>query len=903
MLFCAIVANSFAQTTEFSYQGRLLDNSLPPTGNYDLQFRLWDSETGGGGFGVVTRANVPVSQGIFTVVLDFGNLFTGPERWLAISIRPAGSSEQFLELSGRQRLTSTPYAIKSLNSDTATTATNSTQLGGVPASEYVVTTDPRMDDERAPSPGSGNYIQNRITEQAASDFNVSGAGNASTFNARSSFQIDGRRVLTTSGDGTVLLGFESGMTNLGENNTFLGRSAGRSNVSGAGNSFVGSQAGFASTGGSQNSYFGYGAGADGGNGSNNSFFGFSAGLLNQVSESTFFGSEAGQNNTTGPGNSFFGYRAGYQNETGQRHSLFGHSAGQALTGGLENSMFGYQAGFTAQGSQNSFFGALAGFSSTTGSFNSFFGQRAGYSNTQGLQNVYVGTFAGNVNQTGSSNTVVGAFAGRDNLASNSTFVGAFAGVLNSSGADNSFYGESSGRSNTTGARNSFFGIGTGRVNVAANDNSFFGAFTGNANLDGWSNSFYGSFAGQFNVSGNFNSLFGARAGRTVRGLGNTLIGSDAGVQVFDGIDNTFVGKFTGINNNSGSSNTFVGSDAGQTNVGGSSNSLFGARANFVSGGLSFATAIGADATVSTSNTIALGRANGSDVVRIPGSAVVTGSSTFGGTTTFTGTGTFAGSIAVANNANINGNAVVGGSAVVSGNGNVSGNAIVTGNVGIGTPTPNAKMRINPGQGQMLFGNPTNGTAFCENFAGLTFGPSLTNCLDYSISGNGATLRLGVPSGGKIDVFTGGSESMSFLPGGFIRVWTLDTGGVIPVCLSSSFTIGNCSSSVRYKEAVANWNASREILSRLRPVSFQWKASGDSDIGLVAEEVAEIEPLLVTYNDKGEIEGVKYDRIGVVLVNVVKEQQQQISAQQKQIDELKAIVCGLKPDAALCQKED
>ncbi|MEO8041474.1 MAG: hypothetical protein ABI646_02590 [Acidobacteriota bacterium] len=41
--------------------------------------------------------------------------------------------------------------------------------------------------------------------------------------------------------------------------------------------------------------------------------------------------------------------------------------------------------------------------------------------------------------------------------------------------------------------------------------------------------------------------------------------------------------------------------------------------------------------------------------------------------------------------------------------------------------------------------------------------------------------------------------------------------------------------------------------------------------------------MITRNGKGEIEGVKYDRVGVVLINAVGEQQTQIEAQQKQID--------------------
>ena len=50
--------------------------------------------------------------------------------------------------------------------------------------------------------------------------------------------------------------------------------------------------------------------------------------------------------------------------------------------------------------------------------------------------------------------------------------------------------------------------------------------------------------------------------------------------------------------------------------------------------------------------------------------------------------------------------------------------------------------------------------------------------------------------------------------------------------------------------------------------------------------SKIEPLLVTHNDKGEIEGVKYDRVAVVLINAVKEQQAQIEQQRSQIELLR-----------------
>ncbi|HET8674659.1 MAG TPA: tail fiber domain-containing protein, partial [Blastocatellia bacterium] len=85
----------------------------------------------------------------------------------------------------------------------------------------------------------------------------------------------------------------------------------------------------------------------------------------------------------------------------------------------------------------------------------------------------------------------------------------------------------------------------------------------------------------------------------------------------------------------------------------------------------------------------------------------------------------------------------------------------------------------------------------------------------------------------------------------------------------------------------------KLVSRLRPVTFDWKETKAHDLGLVAEEVAEVEPLLVTHNDKGEIEGVKYDRFSAVLINAIKEQQSQIESLQKENLEMKARLAALE----------
>jgi hypothetical protein len=182
------VTTAPAQTTSFVYQGWLSDGGAAANGNYDLQFALFDSLSGGAQVGSTQTLNtVAVSNGVFTVGLDFGaNAFNGANRFLEISARPSGAGS-FTLLTPRQQITSTPYAVRSTsagNADTATnatnaaTATNATQLGGIAASQYVQTNDSRLSDARSPTAGSANYIQNRTSQQSSTNFNIAGNGTA-----------------------------------------------------------------------------------------------------------------------------------------------------------------------------------------------------------------------------------------------------------------------------------------------------------------------------------------------------------------------------------------------------------------------------------------------------------------------------------------------------------------------------------------------------------------------------------------------------------------------------------------------------------------------------------------------------------------------------------------------------
>ncbi|MEA3396964.1 MAG: hypothetical protein U9R05_05830, partial [Chloroflexota bacterium] len=98
----------------FTYQGRLMDASGDPlTGSYDFQFELYDAESGVSQVGsTVTVGDVDVSDGLFTVQLDFGSsAFIGDARWLEIGVRAGSSTGAYTTLSPRQPLTATPYAL------------------------------------------------------------------------------------------------------------------------------------------------------------------------------------------------------------------------------------------------------------------------------------------------------------------------------------------------------------------------------------------------------------------------------------------------------------------------------------------------------------------------------------------------------------------------------------------------------------------------------------------------------------------------------------------------------------------------------------------------------------------------------------------------------------------------
>jgi len=118
--------------TSFTYQGRLVLNGEVVSGTIDFQFALYDALSGGAQIGsIVSRSDITVTDGLFTVSLDFGaSAFTGNPRYLAISVRPGASIGAYTSLTPRQLLAPAPYAMYTTNAD---------QLDGVHASGLLST--------------------------------------------------------------------------------------------------------------------------------------------------------------------------------------------------------------------------------------------------------------------------------------------------------------------------------------------------------------------------------------------------------------------------------------------------------------------------------------------------------------------------------------------------------------------------------------------------------------------------------------------------------------------------------------------------------------------------------------------------------------------------------------------
>lgn len=224
-------------------------------------------------------------------------------------------------------------------------------------------------------------------------------------------------------------------------------------------------------------------------------------------------------------------------------------------------------------------------------------------------------------------------------------------------------------------------------------------------------------------------------------------------------------------------------------------------------------------------------------------------------------------------------------------GDVSADTYYAGtSVAIGTMTPAEHLHVETSDGRILIGNPNCASPV---FGAIGFGADVT-CQNYSLLGEGASTYINAPAGGTLHFRIDDTTKARIDPDGFFQVHNLGAAGATSLCRNAQDQLATCSSSLRYKSEISDLTDGLDLLDRLRPVTFKWRGDGQSDIGLIAEEVAAVEPLLTTRNANGEIEGVKYDRMSALIINAIKEQQAIIEEQQEQINRLMATSCNAEP---------
>lgn len=409
---------------------------------------------------------------------------------------------------------------------------------------------------------------------------------------------------------------------------------------------------------------------------------------------------------------------------------------------------------------------------------------------------------------------------------------------------------------------------------------------------------------------------------------HTFVGVNVGT-TNTGAGNSFFGSSAGAANTEGGNNSFFGASTGDTNTTGNSNTIIGASADVGSANLTNATAIGARARVTQNNSLVLGSISGQNGatantsvgigttapaarlhVRDNNGNILLGHA--GCAAGFVGLG-FGPNLSGCNNYALLGNGTdtfinrSASGALRFRENNVTQMVLAAGgNLGIGTLSPAQKLEVSGGAvlssgtggGAFVANNPNNQAAalrldWSNNTARIRYGGNGAGAENgFVIQGQGDATKLRVTDAGN--VVAGGSLFSS--DSIFLKDLQRPVGGsgsLRDLCVeeaspSDGLKLVRCDlSSLRYKTDVRSFTPGLEVVSRLRPVSFRWKSGESTDFGLVAEEVAGVAPLLATHNEKGEVDGVRYNRVGVVLINAIKEQQAQIREQQKQIEQLQA----------------
>src|SRR5882757_11356405 len=329
-------------------------------------------------------------------------------------------------------------------------------------------------------------------------------------------------------------------------------------------------------------------------------------------------------------------------------------------------------------------------------------------------------------------------------------------------------------------------------------------------------------------------------------------------------------------------NTADGDHALLSNTSGFGNSAFGWYALFVNTDASFNTAVGAGA---------LDLNNGNDNTAVGGAALLLNS---------TGTdNTAIGVAALENNADGSDNNALGAFALfanVSGFfNNAHGRNALTNNInsennafGDLAMENNTTGASNTAIGDDALRNNVDGSfnVAVGDEAGTGLGASVNNCI-----------AIGAPGAGPFAVL----DNTCFI-GNIFGEPVSDPGTQTAVFVDQFNVVGVFNSSRRFKHDIRPMDKASEVILALKPVSFKfnsdWKAT--TQYGLIAEEVAEVNPQLVVRGRDGEVQTVRYEQINAMLLNEFLKEHRKVEQQEASITELKSTTA--KQEALIAKQQ-
>jgi len=189
-----------------------------------------------------------------------------------------------------------------------------------------------------------------------------------------------------------------------------------------------------------------------------------------------------------------------------------------------------------------------------------------------------------------------------------------------------------------------------------------------------------------------------------------------------------------------------------------------------------------------------------------------------------------------------------------------------------------------------------GPGSVASIAGVSTGADYSTALVFQTRSASAVdaEKMRITSAGNVGIGTT-SPAQALEVNGEIKVDSLASASSTSLCINAN-VIASCSSSLRYKEDIRDATFGLKEIEAMRPVTFKWKNRNEKDFGLIAEEVAKVDPRFVTYV-KGRIEGVKYPQLTAVLIDAIKEMETKSLLDSKAISALTDEVKGLKVESA------